>query len=263
MAKHSGLTESAVRYYIKTHKLDRRYDIKVARIKKCRDYFRAHPNATRHKVATATQSNYTTVRQYWEYISTDKELTDFDSLKIQSHSFKICHIGALVLDFDSTLFDTTASKELRAVRGTKNWDSIYSKITEFRLYEGWRDVLDWAKSNGVKIGILSTAKAELIKKTIEYHNVKVDAVVGWQRYKKKPNIILGKMLLKRLNVREEQILYVGDSIIDEQQAQCSNFRFAAATWHSENKEEFEKLGVSILSNPREVIDLMVGTNILT
>ncbi|MBR5214634.1 MAG: hypothetical protein IKV80_00240 [Bacteroidales bacterium] len=77
-------------------------------------------------------------------------------------------IKALILDFDHTLFNTDTDREVRKNSKVKYWDLIYSKIPEYRLYDGWREVFSMAKAKNVKIAIVSTAKNELIQRTLAY-----------------------------------------------------------------------------------------------
>ena len=71
------------------------------------------------------------------------------------------------MDFDSTLFETSVSRELRAVKGSdKDWDAIYACIPQFRLHDGWKEVLKHMKERGISLAIVSAAKAELIEKTL-------------------------------------------------------------------------------------------------
>lgn len=88
IAKRSGVTESTVRFYIKSHHIDRRYDRKVALIEDCRKYYKSHPDATMHEVAKATGNSHSTIKIYWDYISTENELTDFDSNKKQTRQLR-------------------------------------------------------------------------------------------------------------------------------------------------------------------------------
>lgn len=82
-AKKNGVTEAAIRYYIKVNHLDRRYDKKISIIEDCRKFLKKHPNSTRTELQQKTGHSLSTIRQYWEYISTEKELIDFDSQKAQ------------------------------------------------------------------------------------------------------------------------------------------------------------------------------------
>ena len=82
-AQKNGVTEAAIRYYIKVNHLDRRFDNKVKIIEDCRKHLKKHPEATRTELKKETKHSLSTIRQYWEYISTEKELTDFDRNKAQ------------------------------------------------------------------------------------------------------------------------------------------------------------------------------------
>lgn len=82
-AKKNGVSEAAIRYHIKVNHLDRRYDKKRNIIEDCRKYLKKHPEATRTELQKKTGHSLSTIRQYWDYISTEKELIDFDRNKAQ------------------------------------------------------------------------------------------------------------------------------------------------------------------------------------
>ena len=62
--------------------------------------------------------------------------------------------------------------------------------------------------------------------------------------------------MQKLNIREQQIIYVGNSDKDETQARASQFRFVGTTWHTNNKNYFAEKGVQTVSNPRDIIPVM-------
>lgn len=161
----------------------------------------------------------------------------------------------LVMDFDDTLFDTSADDEYRKGK-KKDMDKAMEKIPEYKLYDGWQDVFDWTKKNGVKIGILSSASGKLIETALKHFKIPHSAIVGYQPYIEKPNTILGNMLMGKLNVRQEQIIYVGNSKWDETQARASQFRFIGATWHTNHKDYFAEKGIQTVSTPRDIIPIM-------
>lgn len=82
-AKKNCVTEAAIRYYIKTNLLDRNFDRKQNIIDDCRKYLRKHPKATKAEFTTKLGHSQSTIRKYWEYITTEKELTLFDKKKQQ------------------------------------------------------------------------------------------------------------------------------------------------------------------------------------
>ena len=161
----------------------------------------------------------------------------------------------LVVDFDDTLFDTSADDEYRKGKH-KDMEKAMQMIPEYKLYDGWQEVIDWAKRNGVKISILSAASGKLIEKALKHFHIPYSAIVGYQPYIEKPNPILGNMLMEKLNVRQEQIIYVGNSEQDEIQARASQLKFCGAIWNSRDKEYFKKMGVKTINNPRELIPIM-------
>ena len=164
----------------------------------------------------------------------------------------------LVLDFDDTLFDTSADDEYRKGK-KKDMEKATEMIPQYRLYDGWRDVIEWTKKNGVKIAILSAASGKLIEKAMRHFNIPCAAIVGYQPYMEKPNTILGNMLQEKLNIRKEQIIYVGNSDKDETQARASQFRFIGATWHTNHKGYFTEKGIQTISTPGELIPIMEET----
>ena len=166
-----------------------------------------------------------------------------------------CNIKALILDFDHTLFNTDADREVRKNSKVKDWDLIYSKIPEYKLYDGWHEVFAWAKDNNIKIGIVSTAKTELINKTLEYFGLACDAVVGWQLFVRKPSGKLVDMAIKKLKVAKENVVSIGDSIIDKQMSDNGGVRFIGAIWDSEDVDELK--GCICLSTPSEIMNVTI------
>ena len=82
-AKKNGVSVAGIRNYIKVNNIDRRYDRKINLIEDCRKYLKKHPQATRQELSKNTKHSPTTIRQYWDYITTEKELPDFDSEKLK------------------------------------------------------------------------------------------------------------------------------------------------------------------------------------
>ncbi len=87
-AKKNGVSVAAIRNYIKVHDLDRRHERKQNIIAACKKYLKKHPKATRNELHENTGYSLTTIRQYWEYITTEKELIDFNKNKIQKRSLR-------------------------------------------------------------------------------------------------------------------------------------------------------------------------------
>lgn len=164
------------------------------------------------------------------------------------------NIKALILDFDYTLFDTSSDNEVRKNSKTKDWDIIYSKIPEYKLYDGWREVFETLKNKNIKIAIISTAKRELIEKTLEFFNMQCDVIIGWQLYYQKPHPHLVQMALDRLHISNEDVISIGDSLVDKIMSQNGEVRFIGATWDS--SEATVLTSGETISKPMEILRLL-------
>ncbi len=87
-AKKNGVSEAAIRYYIKVNCIDRRFERKQKVIDDCKDYLRTHKNATWDEVQKNTGHSLSTIRKYREYIVGRKVLTDFDIKKAKNRQVK-------------------------------------------------------------------------------------------------------------------------------------------------------------------------------
>ena len=162
-----------------------------------------------------------------------------------------CHIKALILDFDHTLFNTDADREVRKNSKVKDWDLIYSKIPEYKLYDGWREVFSIAKARGAKIAIISTAKKDLIQKTLDYFGLQCDIIVGWQRCYQKPHPHLVEMALNKLQVSKDYVISIGDSVVDMQMSQNGGVRFIGALWDSQESNDL-RIG-DVICSPKDIL----------
>lgn len=64
-ASKCGVTVDAIRYYIRTRSIDRRYDGKMKVLEELKAYIEEHPNATRAELSKATGHGINTIRRYW------------------------------------------------------------------------------------------------------------------------------------------------------------------------------------------------------
>ena len=176
------------------------------------------------------------------------EPINFDTTKKEPQPIK-----GLILDFDMTLFDTSADNEIRKSKKGKDidWEAVYSVIPQYRLYDGWREVFAWAKENSIKIAIVSTAQGELIRRTLEHFNLSCDTVIGWNLYHKKPSGKLVDMAVEKMGVNKENVISIGDSIVDKQMSDNGGIKFYGALWDSKDVENF--ITDNFLSTPIEII----------
>ena len=105
-AKRNGVTEDAVRYYIRTRGVDRRYEEKKRVLKSMKDYLEEHPNATKAEVARQTGRGINTVVRYWDILQGKAKLqprarkSDTREQKISALNKKqIAYLDKLPIEF--------------------------------------------------------------------------------------------------------------------------------------------------------------------
>lgn len=91
-AVRNGVSEDAIRYFIRTRKIDRRYERKVNIVNEIRAYLKVHPNATKDETAKATKHGINTIRDYWEVAKGNEELqSDFGKEKKPKKDIRELH----------------------------------------------------------------------------------------------------------------------------------------------------------------------------
>ena len=80
-AKLNECSESTIRRYIFQNAIDRRYDKKVSLILEIRKVYSVGMSA--YALSQKTKKSINTINKYWEYIISEKELSDFDIKKEQ------------------------------------------------------------------------------------------------------------------------------------------------------------------------------------
>ncbi len=73
-ARKNGVTEDAIRYYIKANNIDRRKEAAVRIVNACRKVLAEQPDLTPYKVAHEIGASVNTVKKYWELIVGEKEI---------------------------------------------------------------------------------------------------------------------------------------------------------------------------------------------
>lgn len=105
-AKMCGVSVAAIRYYIKTRGIDRRYEGKVKVVEGMKAYLAEHPNATRAELQRATGHGINTIRRYWDVLhGTDEQPTNQNKStirereKVVSHKRHITYLDKLPIEF--------------------------------------------------------------------------------------------------------------------------------------------------------------------
>ena len=201
------------------------------------------------------------VRQKWENDETVKKDSDKVIEYIYAHTDIIPlkrqwpkeGTKAILVEFDDCIFDTSVDDNVRKAKGAKvsYWPTFYREyIPQYKLHDGWKEVLEWATQNGILIGVLGKAKADLVRKTFEANGLPYDSVVYAGRASRQN----GYDMIDSLKIRPEQVLcYVSGSQQGLKQAKENRFRFIGATWGSQSADAFK--GETCISSPKELMEM--------
>lgn len=164
---------------------------------------------------------------------------------------------ALLFDLDNTLINSDAKRPFLKQRPL-DWKAIDGCIPKYRLYDGILEVLQWAKDKQIKIGIVSSTKKDHIVKVLKHFGLTdyIDIIIGNQRAYKKPHPKLIEMACEALGVKKENTLYIGDHEEDAEMCARASIRFAGCIWDSWHKMELTALGCKIISEPKDIMEVM-------
>lgn len=139
----------------------------------------------------------------------------------------------------------------------KNYkENMYNKTS---VYDGVVEMLKSLKAKGIKTAIVSNkfdlAVKELSKK---YFGDLIDIALGENekegiRKKPAPDTVL--KVLKLMNLKSDEAIYIGDSDVDIKTAENSSMPCISVTWGFRDKEFLIKNGAKIIvESPKEILN---------
>lgn len=109
------------------------------------------------------------------------------------------------------------------------------------LYDGIAEMLSSLHAQGIELAIVTTKYHYRIEQILAVNRIGhlIDGIVGGDDVKNpKPNPEGMKLLAERLGIRAEEMLYVGDSIVDAKTAKAAGVTFIAVLTGTTKAEEF-------------------------
>lgn len=129
-------------------------------------------------------------------------------------------------------------------------------VENTKIYKGVIPTLQQLKAQGASIGIISTKYRYRIEESISIYKMEplVDIIIGGSDVEDaKPSPEGIEKAITYFDVKKEQILYVGDSIVDAKTAYNASVDFAAVTTGTTREEDFMVLPhVKIMKNIEEI-----------
>lgn len=118
--------------------------------------------------------------------------------------------------------------------------------------ESTKTTLEKLKNNGLKLGVLTTNSQTNVEEFLKNNEMNIfDFVISASLFGKE---IKFKKIIKKKELRAQDILYVGDEIRDIIAAHLSNVKIASVTWGYNNIEALKKHNPDYLIN--DPIDLL-------
>jgi len=126
-------------------------------------------------------------------------------------------------------------------------------------YDGITELLDYLVSNNIKLSVFSNKSDELTKKiTNELFPGYFDPIIGLTvEALKKPNPSEAIEISKKLGLKTEEIIFVGDSCIDMQTATNANMHAVGVSWGYRPEDELIAQGAKhVLYHPLDLIQIL-------
>lgn len=143
------------------------------------------------------------------------------------------------------------AKTLEALTGNARDGAVFEKyfkekadevmVASTKLYDGVEKMLASLREQGVKTAIVTTKYHYRIEQILAVHQIShlVDEVIGGDDVKSpKPDPEGMKLLSERLGIKAEEMLYVGDSLVDAKTAAAAGAEFTAVLTGTTAAEEF-------------------------
>lgn len=158
-------------------------------------------------------------------------------------------------------YRNTFSEE-KLTKGIELMKEEYSKnyLNKTKPYEGIYELLDYLQENNIKIAILSNKQHlftdELVKVFFSKYNfIEVKGIEKPED--RKPNPKLAKEIIKKMDLKNEEVCFVGDSKTDILTAKNCGIISIGATWGFKTIEEIQEAKPTLIINkPTELIELI-------
>lgn len=162
---------------------------------------------------------------------------------------------SIIFDLDLTLIDTSCLEQLRKER---NWQEVYLKIPETKLYEGMAGVLDIIRTHKIPCAIVSTSPRTYIEKLIAYYNLPVNYIVSYHDAKPiKPHPAQMLKALELMGLHSNKVISFGDRVIDIEASNAAGIESVACFWGTKERKELIASNYShAIIKPEEIITLI-------
>ncbi|MEA1973404.1 MAG: HAD family hydrolase [Candidatus Cloacimonadota bacterium] len=203
-------------------------------------------------------------------LNTLEDIADCTNLVMTKNNFPISDlkkynyfVGNGIEDMVRSALPKSERKKERIVKKcTSQFADIYEDgwHNKTTIYDGISDLIDYINSQELKLAILSNKPDNFTKKTIDYFfdGIEFDAVWGKkEKYLLKPNPESALAMIRELEVKSEEVLYVGDTKIDMKTANNCGFCSVGVLWGFRTENELQENGADyIVNSPSDIIEII-------
>jgi phosphoglycolate phosphatase len=139
---------------------------------------------------------------------------------------------------------------------------IYAEkyLNKTRPYDGIKDLLDILSKNDIKLGVNSNKKDEYTKNIINkfFNDIPFVKICGEREgIQNKPDPTAALEIAKSMNLKVEEIIFIGDSKTDISTAKNAQMDSIGVLWGFRGHEELSKAHAKyIVSNWEEILDIV-------
>lgn len=137
-------------------------------------------------------------------------------------------IKCIILDLDGTLINTSA---LDGLRDLGLWRDIEGALPLCSPHEAVVDVLNTARSAGLKIAIFTNSPSSYAQRLLRHFEISTDYLVAYHDVRKrKPDSEGVQKILDRFRLGAHEAVYLGNSDEDFLAARAANVEYFSVDW---------------------------------
>lgn len=133
-------------------------------------------------------------------------------------------------------------------------------LNKTKPYEGIINLLDQLVERKILIAINTNKYEEFIGSIVDkyFSDYNFVDIIGFnERIELKPSPMGAEIILDKMGLRREEILYVGDSSVDIETAKNAGLKSVGVDWGFRGKEELESFGADYIAlEPSDILNLL-------
>lgn len=146
----------------------------------------------------------------------------------------------------------------------KELEYVYSKnyLNKTKAYDGIVEVLEDLKSKNFKLAI-NTNKRDDYSKVLAreiFKNIEFIEIIGQSdKWDIKPDPFAANKIIDKMNLRKEEVIYIGDSNVDILTAKNTGIDSIGVAWGYRGEDELKNYGADYIAyRPSDIIDLVTN-----